>query len=78
MTPAPTPPSIAGGPMTPPQTPPTPDDPGQVHLRDLRIIQLHTGRDGEPRQFATADHATVLRILEADLAWLTGVDRHAP
>jgi len=45
-------------------------DPGQVRLRDLRIIQLHTGRDGEPRHLDTADPTTVLRILEADLAWL--------
>ena len=43
---------------------------GQVRLRDLRIIQLHTGRDGEPRQLDTADKATVLRIMHADLAWL--------
>jgi len=61
--PAPTPPSIAAGSMTLPQTPPMPDDPGHVRLRDLRIIQLHTGRDGEPRQLDTADKATVLRIL---------------
>jgi len=45
-------------------------DPGQVRLRDLRIIQFHTGRDGEPRHLDTADPTTVLRILEADLAWL--------
>jgi hypothetical protein len=53
--------------------------PGQVRLRDLRIIQLHTGRDGEPRQLDTADTATVLRILRADLAWLErdGADRDA-
>ena len=45
-------------------------DPAQVSLRDLRIIQLREGRDGEPRQLAAADPITVLRILEADLAWL--------
>ncbi len=73
--PAPTPPSIAAGSMTLPQTPPVPDDPGHVRLRDLRIIQLHTGRDGEPRQLDTADKATVLRILRADLAWLKDRDR---
>ncbi len=53
-------------------------DPNLVRLRDLRIIQLHTGRDGEPRQFDAADRATVLRILEADLAWLKDIDRRAP
>jgi len=53
-------------------------DPGQVRLRDLRIIQLHTGRDGAPRQLDTADPTTVLRILEADLAWLKGIDHHTP
>ena len=53
-------------------------DPGQVRLRDLRIIQLYTGRDGEPRQLDTADTATVLRILRADLAWLESSDRQAP
>jgi len=52
-------------------------DPGQVRLRDLRIIQLHTGRDSEPRQFDTADRATVLRVLRADLAWLEDIDRRA-
>jgi len=52
--------------------------PGQVRLRDLRIIQLYTGRDGEPRQLDTADEATVLRILRADLAWLETSDRQAP
>ncbi len=53
-------------------------DPNLVRLRDLRIIQLHTGRDDEPRQLDAADRSTVLRILEADLAWLKGIDRHAP
>jgi ParB family chromosome partitioning protein len=55
-----------------------PVDPGQVNLRDLRIIQLREGRDGEPRQLDTADKATVLRILEADLAWLKDSDHRAP
>jgi len=49
-----------------------------VRLRDLRIIQLHTGRDGEPRQLDAADRSTVLRILEADLAWLKDIDRRVP
>jgi len=52
-------------------------DPGQVNLRDLRIIQLREGRDGEPRQLDTADKTTVLRILEADLAWLKDSDHRA-
>jgi len=54
-------------------------DPGQVRLRDLRLIQLREGRDGEPRQLDTADKAMVLRILRADLAWLErdGADRDA-
>jgi len=49
-----------------------------VHLRDLHIIQLREGRDGESRQLDTAERATVLRILEADLAWLKDIDRRAP
>jgi len=53
-------------------------DPGQVRLRDLRLIQLREGRDGEPRQLDTADKATVLRILRADLAWLENGDRQVP
>jgi len=44
-------------------------------LRDLRIIQLHTGRDSEPRPLDTADKATVLRLLRADLAWVERADR---
>ncbi len=52
-------------------------DPGRVNLRDLRLIQLREGRDGEPRQLDTADKATVLRILRADLAWLEDSDRRA-
>jgi len=51
-------------------------NPGQVRLRDLRIIQLHAGHDSEPHHLDTADRATVLRILRADLAWLEGdIDR---
>ena len=52
---------------------------GHVRLRDLRLIQLREGRDGEPRQLDTADKATVLRIMRADLAWLErdGTDRDA-
>jgi len=53
-------------------------DPDRVNLRDLRIIQLYTGRDGEPRQLDNADTATVLRILRADLAWLESSDRQVP
>jgi len=60
-------------PVTP--TPPAPVDPGQVHLRDLRIIQLLEGRDSEPHQLDTADKATVLRLLRADLAWLERASR---
>ena len=52
-------------------------NPGHVRLRDLRLIQLHLGRDGEPRHLDTADRATVLRVLRADLAWLEDIDRHA-
>jgi len=46
-------------------------------VRDLRIIQLHLGRDGEPRQLDTVDRATVLRILRADLAWVEDRAHHA-
>lgn len=56
----------------------TPMEKGAVHLRDLRIIQLREGRDGEPRQLDTADKATVLRIMRADLAWLENGDRQVP
>ncbi len=62
-----------GPPLAPAPTPPAapaPVDPGQVSLRVLRIIQLQEGRDGEPRQLAVADKATVLRLLRADLARL--------
>ncbi len=48
----------------------TPMGEGAVYLRDLRIIQLREGRDGEPRQLDTAERAIVLRIMRADLAWL--------
>jgi len=58
--------------------PVTPMDEDVVHLHDLRIIQLREGRDGEPRQLDTADKATVLRLLRADLAWLENSDRPAP
>jgi len=56
---APTPPAV-----------PVPVDPGQINLRALRIIQLHTGRDGELTRLAATDKATVLHLLRADLAWL--------
>ncbi len=79
-----TPPPAAPTPASPAPVAPAPALPasaarGQVDLRALRIIQLHTGRDGEPRQLDTADTATVLRILRADLAWLErdGADRDA-
>ncbi len=58
--------------------PVAPMEEGAVHLRDLRIIQLREGRDGEPRQLDTVDKATVLRIMRADLAWLENSDRQAP
>ncbi len=54
---------------------------GQVDLRALRIIQLREGAGAgraEPGHLDTADTATVLRILEADLAWLKDIDRRAP
>jgi len=60
--PAPTPPAA-----------PAPVDPGQVSLRDLRIIQLREGRDGDLTGLAATDKATVLRILRADLAWVERV-----
>ncbi len=75
--PVPASPAAADGLVTPTQTL-VPVDAGQVSLRALRIIQLREGRDGEPSQLDTADKATVLRILEADLAWLKGIDRRAP
>ena len=68
LPPAPTPPVAARVPVTP--TPPASVDPGQVRLRDLGIIQLLEGRDGELTRLAATDKATVLRILRADLAWL--------
>jgi len=42
------------------------------------IIQVREGHADEPRQLDTADKATVLRILRADLAWLENSDRQAP
>jgi len=59
-------------PVTATQAPPASADPGQVRLRDLRIVQLYEGHDGAQaaRQFDSADKATVLRIMRADLAWL--------
>ena len=64
-------------PATPPPASPAPVAQGQVDLRALRLIQLREGRDGEPRPLDTADTATVLRVLRADLAWLEDIDRHA-
>jgi len=61
---------------------PTPAAQDQVDLRALRIIQLRegagagAGRD-DPGQRDTADTATVLRILDADLAWLKDSDQRA-
>jgi len=80
---------LPGGPaLAPTPTPaaPTPALPasvaqGQVDLRALRIIQLREGAGAgraEPGHLDTADTATVLRILEADLAWLKDIDRRAP
>ncbi len=75
---APTPASPAPVAVAPAPALPASVAQGQVDLRALRIIQLRAGagRD-EPRQLDTADTATVLRILEADLAWLRDVDRRA-
>ncbi len=79
---------LPGGPAlasTPTPAAPAPASPtsaaqGQVDLRALRIIQLREG-EGEgrddPGQRDTADTATVLRILEADLAWLKDSDHRA-
>jgi transposase-like protein len=77
-----TPPPAAPTPASPAPVAPTPALPpsaaqGQVDLRALRIIQLREGA-GEGRQLNTADTATVLRILEADLAWLKDSDRQVP
>ena len=68
------PPPTVGAPAAPPPAAPppasaTPAVQGQVDLRALRIIQFHEGRD-DPGQLDTADTATVLRLLRADLAWL--------
>jgi len=73
---APAPPPTVGAPAAPPPAAPPPAAQGQVDLRALRIIQLHEGR-ADPGQRDTADTATVLRILEADLAWLKDSDRRA-
>ncbi len=80
---APAPPPPVGAPDTPaPDAPtsasPTPDARGQVDLRTLHVIQLREGRAGEPHPRDTADRATVLRVLRADLAWLEDSDRRAP
>jgi len=66
---------MGAGTGTPPQASPMPVDPGQVSLRDLRIIQFREGRDSEPRPLDAADTATVLRLLRADLAWLERAGR---
>ena len=63
------PPPTVGAPAAPPPAAPPPAAQGQVDLRALRIIQLHEGR-ADPGQLDTADTATVLRLLRADLAWL--------
>ncbi len=57
-------------PAAPPPASPAPAAQGQVDLRALRIIQLREDRDGELRPLDTADTATVLRMLRADLAQL--------
>jgi hypothetical protein len=62
--------AAASVPVTATQAPPASADPGQVRLRDLRIVQLYEGHDGAPHQLAAADKSTVLRIMCADLAWL--------
>jgi len=67
--------AAASVPVTATHAPPAPADPGQVSLRDLRIIQLYEGHNGEPRPLAAADTATVLRILRADLAWVERAGR---
>jgi len=69
---------IADVPVKPATEPITALAPGQVRLRDLRLIQLREGRNGEPHQLDAADRTTVLRILEEDLAWLKDIDRHEP
>jgi len=69
---APAPPPPVGAPNAP-----TLDAGGQVDLRTLRVIQLREGRAGEPHPLDTADRATVLRVLRADLAWVEDSDRRA-
>jgi len=75
ITPAPPPP--VGAPNAPTPDAPPPDARGQVDLRTLRVIQLREDRDGEPHPCDTADRATVLRVLRADLAWVEDTDRRA-
>jgi len=75
----PPPPAGAADALTPDApTPdaPTPDARGRVDLRNLRLIQLREGRAG-PSPLDTADRATVLRVLRADLAWVEDSDRRA-
>ena len=62
--------SASPTPDAPTSASPTPDARDQVDLRTLHVIQLYIGRESEPRPLDTADKATVLRILRADLAWL--------
>ena len=69
---APAPPPPVGAPNAP-----TLDVGGQVDLRTLRVIQLREGRAGEPHPLDTADRATVLRVLRADLAWVEDSNRRA-
>ncbi len=65
-------PGVLSPASTPTPPAPVPVDPGQVSLRDLRIIQLREGRDSAQaaRQLDSADTAAVLCLLRADLAWL--------
>jgi len=70
------PPPPAGAADAPTPDAPTPDARGRVDLRNLRLIQLREGRAG-PSPFDTADRATVLRVLRADLAWVEDSDRRA-
>jgi len=77
---APTPASPAPVAVAPAPALPASAARGQVDLRALRIIQLRAGEGAgrnDPGQRDTADTATVLRILEADLAWLRDGDRRA-
>ncbi len=76
-TPTPTP-AVAYVTTTSTEKPPPAVDPRQVSLRDLRIIQLQKGRDGESRQPAGAGKVTVLHILRADRVWLKASDCQIP